>query len=413
MDQDSIARSVQQQRQYQQSSTRSLWGLDSGIAYLNHGSYGACPLVVLDYQQQLRSRMERDPVFFFAHELEFLLDDARRELAEFVGADPANLVFVPNATTGVNAVLRSLSFQLGDELLITNHTYNAVKNAVEFVATWAGAKVIVAEIPFPLESAKEVTAAILSKISSKTRLVLLDHVTSPTAMVLPLETIIPTLEHQGIEVLVDGAHAPGMIPLNLQTLGATYYTGNCHKWLCAPKGAGFLYVQPDRQAQIRPPVISHGANSPRSDRSRFQLEFDWMGTDDPTAYLSVPAAIRFMASQSPDGWLDVFGQNRAMAIAARELLLNHLGMPAPCPELFLGTMATIPLPPIDATTLQTILYDHFRIQVPVIDWPVPNHEHQRWIRISAQIYNTLAEYEYLAQVLAYLQDRGEQLPGSA
>jgi isopenicillin-N epimerase len=404
MDQYPIALSSLQRQEFQQNPVRSLWRLDPGIAFLNHGSFGACPQVVLDYQRQLRDRMEHDPVYFFAEELEFLLDDARRELAEFVGAEPTNLAFVPNATTGVNAVLRSLCFQPGDELLITNHTYNAVRNAVEFVAARAGARVVVAEIPFPLESPEQIVAAVLSRVSDQTRLVLLDHVTSPTAMVMPLEAIIPALVNRDIEVLVDGAHAPGMIPLNLESLGATYYTGNCHKWLCAPKGAGFLYVQPDRQATIRPTVISHGANSPRGDRSQFQLEFDWVGTDDPTAYLSVPAAIRFMASQHPEGWQNVYGHNRAMAIAARELLLGYLKAAAPCPEELLGTMATVPLKPGDAATLQSALYNHFRIQVPVIFWPVPNPDNLRWLRISAQIYNTQGEYEYLAQVVSYLQD---------
>lgn len=271
---------------------RSLWSLDPTVTFLNHGSFGACPIAILEKQQVLRSKLEAEPLQFFGVELEDLLDTARQALANFVGAEVASLAFVPNATTGVNTVLRSLCLpisgftplQAGDELLTTNHEYNASRNALNFVAQCVGATVVVAEVPFPIDSSEQAISAILDKVSAKTRLVLLDHITSQTSLVFPLKPLINELNQRNIDVLVDGAHAPGMIPLNLAELGVAYYTGNCHKWLCSPKGAAFLYVREDKQFMIRPLVISHGANSPRPDRSRFHLEFDWTGTTDPTPY---------------------------------------------------------------------------------------------------------------------------------
>ena len=256
---------------------------------------------VLAAQRQWRSRMEQQPLQFFGRDLETLLDQARAELATFIGAHADDLAFVPNATTAVNTVLRSLRFAPGDELLTTSQEYNACRNALDYVAERYGLTIVVAQVPFPLEAPEQVVEAIVGCVSAQTRLALLDHVVSQTGVVFPLAALVQALTSRGIETLIDGAHAPGMLPLNLQALGATYYTGNCHKWLCSPKGAAFLYVQRDRQSAIRPLTISHGANAPRTDRSRFRLEFDWTGTDDPTAYLCIPEAIRFMGSLLPGG----------------------------------------------------------------------------------------------------------------
>ncbi|HZI30862.1 MAG TPA: aminotransferase class V-fold PLP-dependent enzyme, partial [Candidatus Binatia bacterium] len=251
----------------------NLWGLDREITFLNHGAFGACPRAVLQFQQEMRIRMERQPLQFLVRDLEPLLDQARKRLASFVGGNAENLVFVSNATAGVNTVLRSLSFKRGDELLVTDHEYNASRNALDFVAKPTGARVVTAKVPFPLKSEEEIIAAILERVTPRTRLALLDHATSQTGLIFPVERLVRELTARGIETLIDGAHAPGMVPLDMKKLGATYYTGNCHKWLCAPKSAAFLYVQRDRQKSIRPLVISHGANSPRKDRSRFQIEF--------------------------------------------------------------------------------------------------------------------------------------------
>ncbi|MEB3294944.1 MAG: aminotransferase class V-fold PLP-dependent enzyme [Synechococcales bacterium] len=375
---------------------RNLWHLDPDVVFLNHGSFGACPKAVLQTQQTWRDRLEQQPLKFLGREIESLLDTARSHLATFVQADAEDLVFVPNATTGVNAVLRSLNFQPGDELLTTNQEYNACRNTLNHVAERSGAQVIVAEIPFPLQDTQQVIDAITSRISDRTRLALLDHVVSQTALILPIEELIQILSDRGIDTLIDGAHAPGMIALNLQALGATYYTGNCHKWLCAPKGSAFLYIQRDRHAHIHPTTISHGRNDPRTSRSRLHLEFDWMGTSDPTAYLSVPKAIDFMGSLLPGGWTELQQRNHQLVVAARSQLCDLLNVSPPCPDEMLGSMATLPLPDGEALALYNELWQNHSLEVPIIPFPA---DPQRHVRISAQIYNHLGEYEHLGHSL--------------
>jgi isopenicillin-N epimerase len=386
-----------------------LWWLDPKITFLNHGSFGACPKPVLEHQNELRLRLEREPVAFMVRELEPLLDKARTALARFVGARPQDLVFVRNATSGVNAVLRSLPFNAGDEILVTDHEYNACRNVVDFVAQRSGARVVVAPIPFPLQSEDQIIGPILERVANRTRIALVDHVTSQTAIVMPLAAIVRELEARGVPVLVDAAHAPGMVPLNLAKLGASYYTGNCHKWICSPKGAALLHVREDRQPEVRPTVISHGANSPRKDRSRFQIEFGWAGTWDPTAMLSVPAALDFMASLQPSGWRDVMARNRALALAARKIICEALEVPPPCPDSMIGSIASVPISdgksmkppktPLYLDPLQELLFKKWNIEVPVIPWPAPP---KRLLRISAQLYNSLPQYERLAKALQQL-----------
>ena len=370
------------------------------MTFLNHGSFGACPKQVLAVQQRLRSQLEQEPLRFFGRESEPLLDDARSKLAAFVGADVQDLVFVPNATTGVNSVLRSLTFSPEDEILTTNHEYNACRNALDFVASRTGARVVVAKIPFPIDSPQQVMAAVIERVSPKTRLALLDHVTSQTGLIFPIQELVKELQQRGVDTLVDGAHAPGMIPLNLEEIGATYYTGNCHKWLCAPKGAAFLYVRRDKQSEIRPLTISHGTNSPRTDKTCFQLEFDWTGTNDPTAYMCVPEAIAFMGSLLPGGWRELMQQNHHLVLQGRQLLCEALEVQLPCPEEMIGSMAVVPLPTMlenrDFMSIHDELFDKFGIQVQMIPW---QEKPRLLVRISAQIYNTLEQYEYLAKVL--------------
>ncbi|MBD2347253.1 aminotransferase class V-fold PLP-dependent enzyme [Anabaena subtropica] len=380
-----------------------LWLLDKAVVFLNHGSYGACPKPVLLVQEKLRSQMEKEPLRFFGREWEPLSDNARAELATFVNADIEDLVFVPNATTGVNSVLRSLHFAPDDEILTTNHEYNACRNVLDFVADRSGARVVVAKVPFPLESPQQVFTAIIEHVSAKTRLALLDHVTSQTALIFPIQELVQELQARGIDTLIDGAHAPGMIPLNLREIGATYYTGNCHKWLCAPKGAAFLYVCQERQLEIRPLTISHGANSLRTDKTRFRLEFDWTGTDDPTAYICVPEAIAFMGSLLSGGWTELMQRNHSLVLAARQLLCEAWGVEPPCPEEMIGTMAVIPAPTTlegrDFLSVHDELFDKFGIQVQVVPWC---ESPRLLIRISAQIYNRLEQYKYLAKALKEL-----------
>jgi isopenicillin-N epimerase len=313
---------------------------------------------------------------------------------------------VPNATSGVNTILRSLIFKPGDELLVTNQEYNATRNALEFAGQRSGARMVVARLPFPFRTVDDLTAAVLKCITPRTRLALLDHVTSQTGVILPIETLVAELDGRGVDVLVDGAHAPGMGPLNLKRLGAAYYTGNCHKWLCAPKSVAFLYVRRDKQKNIRPLAISHGANSTRKDRSRFQLEFSWQGTGDPSAALSVPEAIRVMGSLLPGGWPAIMARNRALALTARKILCAALRIEEPCPAEFIGSLASVPLPdapkkalprlPFNEYPLQDKLREKHRIEVPIISWPKAPH---RLLRISAQLYNSLPQYEQLANAV--------------
>ena len=371
---------------------RQHWTLDPDITFLNHGSFGATPRAVLEKQNGFRAQMEREPVRFFVRELEPLLDDARNVLARFLGADPRGLAFVPNATAGVNAVLRSLDLDKHDELLVTTQEYNACRNALDYVATINGTKVVVADVPFPIASPDVVVDRILQKVTSRTRLLLLDHVTSQTALILPVERVVKELHARGIDTLIDGAHAPGMVPLDLNAIGAAYYTGNLHKWVCAPKGAAFLYVRENRRAGVRPVSISHGANSPRRDRSRFLLEFDWTGTFDPSAWLCVPEALGVMASLVDGGWPEIMRRNRELALRARDVLTND----RPAPDEMIGAMAAIPLPDGDPAALQDRLLFEHNIEVPIMPWPEP---HSRVLRVSAQLYNTIEEYERLKAAL--------------
>jgi isopenicillin-N epimerase len=386
-------------------SWRDLWTLDPEVTFLNHGSYGACPKAVLDHQAELRTRLERQPVQFLARDLPGLLAASRKVLAQFIRADPAGLAFVPNATTGVNAFLASFPLEAGDEVLVTDHAYNACRNALDAVAERTGASVSVARVPFPLASEDEVVDAVLATVTENTRLALIDHVTSPTALVFPVERLVRELATREVETLVDGAHAPGMVQLDVERIGAAAYAGNCHKWLCAPKGAGFLHVREDWRERVRPTVISHGANRPLEDWSRFHAEFDWTGTGDPTAYLTVPEAMRYMGSLLPGGWEGLRRANHAKAVDARRTLLQRLGVDAPCPDEMLGSMAAIPLPGgtgdglwtgFERDELQTALIERHHIEVPVFTWsPGP----VRILRVSAQLYNEAEEYERLAEAV--------------
>ena len=387
---------------------RRLWPLDPSVTFLNHGSFGACPRAVLEEQSRLRDRLEAEPVRFLNRDLEGLLDAARAALGSFVGAAGDDLAFVPNATTGVNTVLRSLHLGTGDEVVATDHTYNACRNALNAAGARAGTRIVVATLPFPVSAPEQVLEAVLARVGPRTRLALVDHVTSPTGLVLPIERLVRELAARGVDALVDGAHAPGMVPLDLRALGAAYYTGNCHKWICAPKGSGFLYVRRDRQKGVRPLVISHGANSPRVDRAPFRLEFDWVGTIDPTAYLTVPEAIRYMGSLLPGGWPALMAHNRATALTARDRLAAALGVPPPAPDSMIGSLAALPVPqgfapaPQDGERdpLQIALFERYGLELPVYTWAALAC---RILRVSAQIYNSAADYERLAEALAALR----------
>lgn len=391
---------------------RAHWTLDPEVVFLNHGSFGACPRAVLGEQDRLRAQIEREPVQFFMHALEPLLDAARAEVAAFVGARPEDLVFVRNATAGVNAVLGSLRLEPGDELLTTDHVYNACHNALRHVCERSGARVVIAPVPFPISGPDEALAAVLAGVGPRTRLALIDHVTSPTGIVLPVAEIVAALAQRGVDTLIDGAHGPGMLALDLDALGAAYYTGNFHKWVCAPKGAAMLHVRQDRHDRhnvLHPTVISHGYNSPRARPSLWE-EFDWTGTDDPTPWLCVPVALRWLGQLLPGGWPELRARNRALLREGRDIVAQALGIEAPVPDEMLGNLAALPLPDGDGAPrsglsfdpLQVALFERHRIEVPVPPWPAPP---RRLIRISAQVYNQRSDYEALARALRSLLPR--------
>jgi len=387
------------------------WKLDPEVTYLNHGSFGACPTAVLDAQQRMREWMEREPVRFLTAEAPPLLAEARATLGEFVGASAEDLAFVPNATTGLNAVLQSSPLAAGDELLVTDHEYNASRNAIEFAAARCAARVVVVSLPFPTAGPDEILEAVLRSVTAKTRLAMLDHVTSQTALVLPIRELIRELEARDVAVLIDGAHAPGMLALDIDALAPSYYTGNCHKWICAPKGVGFLWVREDRRESVRPVVISHGANAPVAKSERFRAEFEWMGTADPSAALAVPEAIRFLGSLLPGGWEEIRERNRRLALEGRRLLADALEVELPCPDEMIGSMAAIALPasgrfPVESgahafrrNALHDALFHEHRIEVPVLFDPSGKAQ---LVRISAQLYNERGDYERLAAALLAL-----------
>jgi isopenicillin-N epimerase len=372
------------------------WAFDPAVAQLNHGSFGACPRVVLALQAELRAQMERDAGDFLWTTLPVRLQAALGALGKFLGAAPEDLAFVTNASAGVNAILRSLEFEPGDELLVTSHTYAACHKAAEYVAQRTGARLVTVKVPFPLSDEQQVVDAILASVTPRTRLALLDHVTSPTALILPIARLVNELKSRGIETLVDGAHGPGMVPVNLTALGAAYYTGNAHKWLCAPKGSAFLHVRGDLQALIHPCVISHGYGQ------GFRAEFDWVGTSDPTPWLCIPKALEFMEQLLPGGWPAVMARNHTLVLEGRALVNARLSLPPAAPESMIGATAAIPLPPpapgAPAARLQgDALGEWFRERGVRSMFPVAP---LAAVRLSAQLYNHIDQYQQLAGLLS-------------
>ena len=382
----------------------SIWHLDPMVSHLNHGSFGATPVPVLETQQRWRDLLESNPTRFMLEHYQPALDRARERVAEFVGADPAGLAFVNNATAGVNAVLRSLeaTLQPGDEILITDHGYNACRNAVAVTAARTGAQLVTASFPFPIEGSLEVIDGIMEALTGRTRLLLLDSVTSPTALVLPIDELVAALEPD-VEILVDAAHAPGMIDFDVSSMGASYVTANCHKWMCSPKGSAFLYVREDRREGIYPSVISHGYNGAwPAEGGHLHTQFDWTGTDDPTAWLAVPDAIEVVGKLQPDGWEGVRRTNRELCLAGRDILIDALGIAPPAPDTMVGSIASLPLPPSPEPAghlfdpLMLKLRSDWSLETMVFTWPTPPG---RLLRISAQQYNRIEEYERLAQAV--------------
>jgi isopenicillin-N epimerase len=374
------------------NAPRSEWLLDPGVTFLNHGSFGATPRAVLAEQERWRARMERHPTGFMTYDLPVALRAAATRLAEFVGAADRDLVFVENATVGCNAVLNTFELEAGDEILVTDHCYPAIRKAAEHVARRTGARVVEAPMPLPLGDCGAIATAIGSRCGPRTRLAILDHVTSPTAVVCPIRDLTSLCRASGAAVLIDGAHAPGMLALDIPSIGADWYVGNCHKWLMAPKGSGFLWTSPARQSDTHPLVISHGYGQ------GFTAEFDWTGTRDPSAWLAVPAAIDFHKRL---GGPSLQARNTALAREAANLLLQRWRSERATSDALTGSMAAVRLPAKGAPTahraleLRRLLFDQHRIEVAIHLFGGA-----LWARISAQAYNELRDYERLAQVFA-------------
>ena len=383
------------------------WSLDPTIVFLNHGSFGACPTAILERQAEYRRRLESQPIRFLIREMEEQFNASREKIAAFVNAPHPDLVFVQNATAAVNAVFRSLKFNRGDEIIYTNHIYAACKRILEFVAETTGAVLVEASFGFPIQNSTTITEAILAKVTRKTRIVLIDHISSATALIHPAEEIVELLNRQGIDTMIDGAHALGSIPLDLQKLGAAYYTANCHKWLCAPKSSAIFYVRPDKQEGIFPVVISHAGHK----ASSFAERFYWPGTYDPSAVLCVTDTLDFFSSLVEGGITEVMQINHDLCVKARDLICKRLNIPKPCPDEMIASMATILLPesapgiPVDYKSIdpfQESVYREYGVEVPFWYGLTPV---QRLVRISAQCYNSLDQYRYLAEILFNCRER--------
>jgi isopenicillin-N epimerase len=385
-------------------SMRPEWPLDPSITYLNHGTVGVTPRAVLAVQQTIRDEMERAPSQFLLREQSGLVGTptgrpsrvraAAHAIAAAVGAHGDDLVFVDNATTGSNAVLRSIALGPGDEILLTDQSYGATLRTAQFVARERGATVRLVTVPYPRFDPHALVEAVAAAITSRTRIAVLDHITSETALVFPLTELAALCRARGVPLLVDGAHAPGVLPLDLSSLGVDWYTANLHKWACSPRSCGFLWARPERQAGLHPPVISWGLDQ------GFTAEFDWVGTRDVSAWIAAPAGFAFLEALGRDRvWL----HNHELAWEGAQLLAHRWGTTLGFKETDIGFMATVPMPPscgsqpADAARVRdALLYGH-QIEVQV-------HAGHGclWARISAQIYNEIGDVDRLAEAVAGL-----------
>ena len=381
------------------------WRLNPECVFLNHGSFGATPTRVIEEQRRWQDLLEDEPVRFYEDLAMGFMENSRRSLSKMLQCDANDLALVENATSGVNTVLRSLVFNEGDEILVPDHAYQACRNTIDFVAERWGVKVVTVKIPFPITGPDVAFDAVMAGVTPRTVLAMIDTVTSPTGLLMPFERMVQELESNGVAVMLDAAHGIGMVPLSLDELGASYTTSNCHKWLCAPKGSAFLHVRKDRQHLIHPLTISHGMTFPLGDTTRFRHEFDWTGTRDYSAACSIPYTIEAMGNMIDGGWPAIMKHNHDLAIEGRRILCERLGIHAPCPDEMIACIATLELPsgggagiPLhEPDPLHKVLQDTYGIQVPVWSWESPKG---RYIRISAQLYNHVDEYHYLANALA-------------
>lgn len=376
------------------NNLREFFLLDPNVVFLNHGSFGACPIPVFETYQKWQRELERQPVEFLGRRNDQLLDAARMSLAAYLNADVDNLIFVPNATIGINTVARSLPLQPGDEILATNHEYGALDYTWNFVCGKTGAKYVRHPVPLPVTSRADFVESFWSAVTPRTKVIFISHITSPTGLIFPVEEICRRARQAGILTVVDGAHVPGHIPLDLKALDPDFYSGNCHKWLCAPKGAAFLYARRDHHSLIDPLVISWGY----VENASFVQRNQWQGTRDIAAFLSVPAAIEF---QEAHNWDAVRAESHTLISEARARVAELFDLPPISPDStdWLGQMLTFPLPPCDALAVKTRLYDEFCIELPQVVWSDRPH-----LRVSFQGYNTHDDLNRLIDALKVVFD---------
>lgn len=376
---------------------KKLFLLDPQVTFLNHGSFGACPRPVMEIYQQWQNRLERQPVQFLANELTGHLAQARQAMGQLIHAPADDLVFVPTATHAVNLVARSLSLQSGDEVLATDHEYGACQFTWQFLSQKRGFRYIQQPIPLPIHSDEEIVEQFWQGVTARTKVIFISHISSPTALCLPVSAICARARQQGILTVVDGAHAVGQLDLDMATIGADFYTSNAHKWLCAPKGSAFLYTRPEQQRLIEPLIVSWGWGQNRTIHagSDYLDYLQWGGTMDPAAYLSVPAAIQFQADYN---WSAVRQQCHQLVIQAMERIGELSGREAIAPTHFYHQMAAIPLPPIaDLPAFKARLYHDYHIEIPCITW-----QNWQFIRVSIQGYNDQQDINALLAALSQM-----------
>lgn len=381
--------------------------IDPDVVFLNHGSFGACPKAILDAQSAHRLAAERELVRFYLHDSWGKIDRSREALSSLVGCQPEDLVFVHNATTGVATVLDNLKLNPGDELILTKFEYPSCINNFHRTAKRTGAKIVEAEFPWPVESENQVVEAIMSKVTDRTRFALLSLITSSTGVRLPVERLIAQLKERGVETILDAAHGCGCVPMDLDHWGAAYTTSNAHKWLCAPKGAAFLHVRKDLQDGFTPLIVSINGNNleeaaERTGRSPFNHAFDYVGTDDISAYLTIADCINWFESSIDGGIVGNMTRNRELCLKARDVICQTLKITPPVPDSMLGPLSTIDIPAGNKTAAEVKdrLESEFHIQIPV--WGTPAGTVA--VRISPQAYNSIEQYEYLARSLKFILD---------
>jgi isopenicillin-N epimerase len=420
----------------------SNWQLDPDIVFLNHGSFGACPTSVIRAQQAMRDRIEREPVRFYCNDLFELTDRSRHAISTVVGGQPEDYIFLSNATNAVATVMDNAvsgvgltgnkPLEPGDEILINSHEYPACQNIMKRAAARTGASVVSADLPWldadePVHS-DQLFDLVMGSVTERTRLCMFSLITSPTGLIMPAKRLVAALRERGVATLLDAAHGPGAVDFNIDDIGADFTTSNCHKWLCAPKGSAFLHVRSEHQAGFRPLALSNFADAPEGakGRSKFNLEFDYVGTDDPTSRLAIADSVELVPIAAKRNWNEITAHNHNLVLSGRDALLAKLGTHKPTVDDVVGPLATVPLPDVPvnklgavakrptmyASALQDALVDRHGVQVPV--WVPSSYlgkpfDGKRYIRLSAQVYNTIEQYEYLADTLLIELEREQSL----